>query len=240
MDTNPLPPPDILGKVRALLAKAESTEFPAEAEALTLKAQQLMARHDIEQAMLDEAPGGRGGAPSMEQVVIDAPHADAKVRVLIAVAQANRCTVIWTPGLRRASVFGFADDLAAVMTLFTSLLLQATVAVNRAGPQRDRYGRTCTVSYRRSFLIAFASRIGERLQEAVDAIVREVSSVTGADLVPMFDRRRDAVDAAVREAFPRTRRMTTSVASADGWFAGKACADRADLGGHGGFDRLDA
>ena len=240
MDTEPLPPPDVLGKVRALLAKAESTEYPAEAEALTLKAQQLMARHDIAQAMLDDAPGGRGGAPSMEQMTIAAPHADAKVRVLIAVAQANRCTVIWTPGLRRASVFGFSDDLAAVDTLFTSLLLQATVAVHRAGPQRDRYGRSCTVSYRRSFLIAFAARIGERLQEAVAAIVEEVSSTTGTDLVPLLDRRREAVDAAVREAFPRTRPMSTTVGSAEGWFAGKACADRADLGGAGGFDRLSA
>lgn len=240
MDTNPHPPPNVLAKVRALLAKAESTEFPDEAEALTAKAQELMARHHIAQVMLDDAPGRGRGAPVMVQILVEAPHADAKVRILIAVARANSCTVIWTPHLRRASVFGFADDLDAVEALFTSLLVQATVAVHRAGPQRDRYGRTRTVSYRRSFLVAFAIRIGERLQEAVDAVVEEVSATTGTDLVPLFDRRRDTVEAAAREAFPKTRPMSTSVGSADGWHAGTACADRADLGGRGGFDRLSA
>jgi len=234
------PPSHILERVRALLAKAESTEFPAEAESLTLKAQQLMARHHIEQAMLDDAPGRSHGDPSMVQIVIDAPHADAKVRVLFAVASANTCTVIWTPHLRRASVFGFADDLAAVETLFTSLLVQVTVAVHRAGPQHDRWGRSRTVSYRRSFLIAFAVRVGERLRAAVDSVLEEMASASGTDLVPLFDRRREAVDAAAREAFPATRMMSTSVGSAEGWFAGAACADRADLGGRGGFARVGA
>ena len=38
------PDEKVLGRVRALLAKAESTTFPEEAEALTAKAQELMAR----------------------------------------------------------------------------------------------------------------------------------------------------------------------------------------------------
>lgn len=240
MNTTDQPPTHILDRVRALLAKAESTEFPAEAEALTLKAQQLMARHHIAQAMLDDAPGARCGEPSMAQIVIDAPHADAKVRILMAVARANGCTVIWSPHLRRASVFGFGDDLDGVETMFTSLLVQATSAVHRAGSQRDGYGRSRTVSFRRSFLVAFAVRIGERLEEAVDEIVQEVAATTGTDLVPVFDRRHDAVEAAARAAFPMTRAMATSVSSAVGWFAGTASADQVDLGGRGGFDRISA
>ena len=232
------PPSHILERVRALLAKAESTEFPAEAESLTAKAQDLMARHRIEQAMLDDRCTAHRGGPTMVQMTVETPHADAKVRILIAVARANACTVIWTPHLRRASVFGFADDLDAVETLFTSLLVQATVAVHRAGTQRDQWGRNRTVSYRRSFLVAFASRIGQRLQEAVAAAVDEMTATTGTDLVPLLDRRLDAVEAAAREAFPRTRAMSTSVGSAEGWHAGTAFADRADLGGRGGFERL--
>ena len=50
--------PRILDKVRALLAKAESTEFPEEAEAYTAKAQELMARHRIDRAVLGAT--GRG------------------------------------------------------------------------------------------------------------------------------------------------------------------------------------
>ncbi|WP_017570470.1 DUF2786 domain-containing protein, partial [Nocardiopsis halotolerans] len=45
-----------LARVRALLAKAESTEFPSEAEALSARAQELMARHSIDRALLAEEP----------------------------------------------------------------------------------------------------------------------------------------------------------------------------------------
>ncbi|MEE3919447.1 DUF2786 domain-containing protein [Micromonospora sp. BRA006-A] len=48
----------MLDRVRALLAKAESTGYPAEAEAFTAKAQELMARHSIDAALLDAGPTG--------------------------------------------------------------------------------------------------------------------------------------------------------------------------------------
>lgn len=51
-----------LGRVRALLAKAESTEFPEEAEALSAKAQELMSRYSLHQAVLDH---DRGRAPAV-------------------------------------------------------------------------------------------------------------------------------------------------------------------------------
>ncbi|MEV0693636.1 DUF2786 domain-containing protein [Streptomyces sp. NPDC050388] len=40
-------------------AKAESTEFPEEAEALTAKAQQLTTRHNIDAALSDAEQGTR-------------------------------------------------------------------------------------------------------------------------------------------------------------------------------------
>jgi len=236
----PGPPERILEKVRGLLAKAESTEFPAEAEALTAKAQELMARHCIEQAMLDDGAPGPRVEPTSVRIVVDAPHASAKVQLLQAVAGANGCRTIWSQHERVAHTFGFADDLAAVELLFTSLLVQATVAVHRAGPQRDQFGRVRTASFRRSFLLAFAVGVGRRLREAADATVEEMSATAGTDLVPVLGRRRAEVEAAVREAFPFTRRMSSSTANADGWRAGTASAATADLGGAGGFGRLSA
>ncbi len=47
----------ILLKVRALLAKAESTDFSEEAEAFTAGAQKLMARHSIDYALLAHQTG---------------------------------------------------------------------------------------------------------------------------------------------------------------------------------------
>ncbi|MGH3800333.1 MAG: DUF2786 domain-containing protein, partial [Pseudonocardiaceae bacterium] len=43
----------VLARVRGLLAKAESTTFPEEAEALSAKAQELMTRHCLERIVLD-------------------------------------------------------------------------------------------------------------------------------------------------------------------------------------------
>jgi hypothetical protein len=230
----------ILDRVRALLAKAESTEFPAETEALTAKAQELMARHCIEQAMLDaNAPGVRS-KPATVRIIVDAPHASAKVQVLQAVARANRCRAIWSQREHVAHLFGFVDDLAVVELLFTSLLVQAGVGLHRAGPQRDRFGRVRTASFRRAFLLAFSVEIGRRLHEAAGAAADEVAAATGTDLVPVLDARRVEIDRAVQAAFPFTRRMSVSTDNADGWHAGITSARRADLGGTGGFGRLSA
>ena len=40
-----------LATIRGLLAKAEATEFAAEAEAFTAKASELMARYSLDEAM---------------------------------------------------------------------------------------------------------------------------------------------------------------------------------------------
>jgi hypothetical protein len=239
---NPQPSERILDRVRGLLTKAESTEFPAEAEALTAKAQELMARHCIEQAMVDARRGvpGPRSAPTSVRITVEAPHASAKVQLLQAVAGANRCRTIWSQQAHVAHMFGFADDLEAVEMLYTSLLVQATVGLHRAGSQRDRYGRVRTASFRRAFLIAFAVEVGRRLREASAHAAEELAAETGTDLVPVLARREAEVESAVRDAFPNTRRMSVSTGNAAGWHAGTATAREADLGGAGGFGRISA
>src|SRR5262249_8603304 len=76
-----------LDRIRALLAKAESTEFPEEAEALTARAQQLMARHRIDQALLAARAGevradGQAAGPVGRRLPIDAPYESAKAALL--------------------------------------------------------------------------------------------------------------------------------------------------------------
>ena len=51
----------LLGKIRALLAKAESTEFAEEAEALSARAQELMAKYSIDHALLAAETGRERG-----------------------------------------------------------------------------------------------------------------------------------------------------------------------------------
>ena len=237
--TDPLPP-GVLEKVRALLAKAESTTFDAEAEALTAKAQELMARHRIERALVDVGAAGAGSQPTSRRIQIDDPYSDPKALLLARIASANGCRAVWSKYEHCSTLFGFADELDAVEELFTSLLVQATGALLRAGSKRDAYGRSRTKRFRRAFLVAFAIRIGQRLNAVVDATITDVSTTTGTDLVPILGRRAEITDAAARAAFPYTSRRSASASDGEGWRAGTAFGNQANLGGGGGFERLNA
>ncbi len=91
--------------------------------------------------------------------------------VLQTVAKANRCRTIWHKELGMSTVFGFMADLDAVELLFTSLLVQANAAMLRAGAKRDAHGRSRTRAFRQSLLLAYATRIGERLSQATEHAV---------------------------------------------------------------------
>ncbi|MGW4154813.1 DUF2786 domain-containing protein [Micromonospora chersina] len=215
----------MLDRVRALLAKAESTTFPAEAEALTGKAQELMARHSIDAALLDAA-AERPDRPGGVRLGTDAPYAAAKALLIQEVAAANRCESIWSDDLGFATVLGFPADLAAVELLHTSLLVQATAAMLRGrGERRAGSGRR-TKGYDESFLNAFALRIGERLRAATAAAAEERADDR---LLPVLAARSDAVKERVDQLFPGVTRHRLQVRDAEGWTSGTTAADRASL-----------
>ncbi|MEV0153116.1 DUF2786 domain-containing protein [Micromonospora sp. NPDC050686] len=219
----------MLDRVRALLAKAESTTFPAEAEALTGKAQELMARHSIDQALLDDT-AERADRPGGLRLATEAPYPGAKALLVQEVAAANRCESVWSDDLGFATVLGFPADLAAVELLYTSLLVQATAAMLRGrGERRSAGGSRRTKAYDESFLNAFALRIGERLREAAEA-ANQAATAAGADrLLPVLAARSDAVRQRLDTLFPGTTRGRLTVRDVEGWTSGTAAADRASL-----------
>jgi hypothetical protein len=215
----------VLARVRALLAKAESTEFPEEAEALSAKAQELISRHAIDRAAV--AGAEEAVAVLGRRIAVDNPYPQAKSVLLGTVAAANRCQAVRSVELGFSTVFGTADDLAVVELLYTSLLAQATAAVLAAG-SADRRRRL--PSFRESFLAAYAVRIGERLRETADAAVGDGVARHGDRLLPVLARRSDAVDAAVAAAFPHTTPSPLRASNHTGWAAGLAAAEFARLG----------
>jgi hypothetical protein len=223
--------PKVLGRVRALLAKAESTTYPAEAETFTAGAQALMARHSIDAALL-AVEADEPQAPTGLRIWIEAPYESAKVSLLAAVAEANRCRTVSHKARGFCTVVGFEADLAAVEALFTSLLVQATHALSLAGPRVDGTGRSRTRAFRYSFLVAFAARIGERLRETARAEERHAcDAAEGERLLPVLVARDAEVERHVSELFPSVRRGgRISAGTGEGWAAGRAAADRAALG----------
>ncbi|MFZ6004431.1 MAG: DUF2786 domain-containing protein [Actinomycetota bacterium] len=222
-------PASVLDKVRALLAKAESTTFEAEADSFTAKAQELMARHRIDRAVLD---AGRDHARELvggRRLGVDDPYADAKAMLVSGIASANGCRAIWSRDFGFTTVFGFPGDLDAVEELYTSLLVQATIALRRAGSKQDHHGRSRTTRFRRSFLVAFAVRIAHRLTETVAATVDAASEESGMALEPMLAARDEAAAAAAEEAFPQAGSFAPRASDREGWLAGTVFGDQADL-----------
>ncbi|GAA2618571.1 DUF2786 domain-containing protein [Dactylosporangium fulvum] len=220
--------PRLLERVRALLAKAESTTFPAEAETYTAKAQELITRHSIDEA-LTSAGGTTAVVPFARRIGVDHPYEGEKASLLSAVAEANRCHAVWSPDYGFSTVFGFDADIDAVDLLYTSLLVQANRAMARSEPPGGKAGRARLKSFRQSFLVAFAVRIGERLTRAA-AELSAAAVAEHADLLPVLRSRDEQVRETMQRVFPRTVRGRGSrVDSREGWESGREAADRAEL-----------
>ncbi|CAN5483964.1 DUF2786 domain-containing protein [soil metagenome] len=224
----------VLERVRALLAKAESTQFTAEAEAFTAKAHELMTRHAIDATLV---AGGalRAGWVTAVRIPVDEPYLDSKAQLLHSVARHSRCRSVAHRSFAMTTVLGASTDLVAVELLFTSLLLQGQQALLAEGASVRPGARERSRGYRSSFLLAFALRIDERLEAVSAEVVADASRASrasGIEVLPVLAARSAEVDAEVDRLFgglTRTRlRSRTDVA---GWASGRRAADRANLGG---------
>jgi hypothetical protein len=218
-----------LGRVRALLAKAEATKFPEEAEALSAKAQELMSTYSLHQAVADH---DRGRAPVAvgRRMWIESPYAGAKALLVQAVATANRCRTVWTEDLGFVTTVGSETDLNLVELLTTSLLVQANRAMLAAGRQVSSRGHTRTRSFRQSFLVAYATRIGERLDTTNTTVTTEMED---SRLLPVLAARSRAADELTDRLFPSMVHRPIAASNRAGWGAGRAAADLALLDVHG-------
>jgi hypothetical protein len=157
-----------------------------------------------------------------KRVHLQSPYTTTKTSLLNAVARANRCKVIYFDRLAIATLVGVPLDIDRVEMLFTSLLIQATRAMTEAGAdQSGSFERSAT--FRRSFLEAYAVRIGERLTEASSAATKSY----GNELVPLLRRREDAVTAEFERLFPFTQAIRGRYFDPRGWAAGQRATDQA-------------
>ena len=223
----------ILEKVRKLLAKAEDPGCtPAEAEALTDKAAQLIAKYGVDRALLAAA------APEIDPlgdrvIGVGPPYALDKAGLLATVAGALRCrSVRRKEHTARGSayamhLFGFAADLERVELLYTSLLVQASMALAVVDiPEWDS-----VAAFRRSWLVGFACAVGERLRQAEERASAAPRPASGPSVALVLADRSDRVDRRVEEAYPHLRISPARRLMGGGLDSGYAAGQRADLGG---------
>ena len=225
------PPSALLGRVRKLLAKAESEGVtPPEAEALTAKAAELMARYGIDRARLAAAHPDTD-RPSSRVIDIANPWAQVRAHLLAGLAGAMRCQCVLLhtsgPGTR-IHVFGYASDLERADILYTSLLLQMArglaAAVVPAGVRSAR-------AWRRSWLLGFVTAVITRVRAAEDraAASAEADVRSGPSTALVLADRAVVIRRQLEQAYPVTRR-TRITYSGRGYSAGYAQGQRADIG----------
>jgi len=98
-----------------------------------------------------------------------------------------------------------------------------------AGRHITRAGTSRTRSFRQSFLLAYAGRIGERLDTASSVATAEVAGevARSGGLLPVLAARSRAADELTDRLFPTMTQRALSVNNAAGWSAGRAAAELA-------------
>jgi len=217
----------IVRRIQALLDKAASTSYPAEAEALLSKAQELMTRHAIDEASLESSHRGGRGIVARE-LMVEVPYASAKTALLGAVLRANGCRLVFHGGRgpRLCTLVGHESDLDHALALYQVLSMQAIRAMLAAQPPDWEGVR----SFRHAFLLGFAARIGQRLREAADVATQQTSDEGGTSTALVLTNRRTEVDSELSRLFPNLGTARRTASSGIGAASGRAAADRAPLG----------
>ena len=224
---------DIARKIRALLDKAENTSYPAEAEAATRKAAELMAAHRITEAMV--SAGGRGSTDAITTRTIKlarGPYVGARTDLLAGVARAFGVRLVYTAHWdgRDVELLGFESDLASVELLYTSLLLQASVAA----AQHDVPRGHAAVTWRRGFLLGFADIVARRVKEVMAEAAQEAQTAMDGDsssVALVLADRTARVNAEYQRRYQNlTRGRGHAPVSQDSVLMGAAAGVRADLG----------
>lgn len=218
----------MLAKCRALLSKAESTEFPAEAEQLRAKAFELLAKAGIEAAELEAQPGSEAKIVSKEFVIREA-YAVRKAVLLQRAASAMHCKGVrlmggrGQAGVSKVVVVGYESDMERLGVLFTSLLLQLNNELCRAQVPYGVHART----FRTNFVAGWGFKVAERLRAATSQEDSGGEASSSTALV-LFDRKK-AVEAACATAYPKVKPVLLRT-TAQGFYDGQRAGERASIG----------
>jgi Protein of unknown function (DUF2786) len=227
--------PKILDRVRKLLAKAEAEGCtPQEAEALTAKAAELMAKYGVDQALLDATRKPEDNKPANRKIKVPNPWGRVKAHLLCGLAGAMSCQAILLSGgngVTTVHLFGFQSDLERLDVMYTSLLLQMASGLRYAEiPAWSRSPK----AWRRSWMLGFCTAAIAKVRTAENAAKKqaEQEEATGTSTALVLADRSLQVKSAVSDEYPklRTARVTYS---GTGYRDGYAKGQRANIGGTG-------
>jgi hypothetical protein len=223
----------LLDRVRKLLAKAEDESVTSpEAQALTAKAAELMAKYGIDRALL-AADRPETDKPASRVLDVDNPWARVKAHLLCGLGSALRCQCILLSSAgqgTRIHVFGYASDIERTDVLYTSVLIQMWHGL--AGAQVPAWSSSPR-AWRRSWLLGFATAVISRVRAAEHAAACDAAASTAVDgsrTALVLADRAQVIRAKVEQEYPVTRTARVTY-SGTGYRDGYAQGQRADIGG---------
>jgi hypothetical protein len=222
----------LLARVRKLLAKAEDAGVTAaEAQALTAKAAELMAKYGIDRALL-AAERPETDRPADRVIDVGNPWARVQAHLLCGLASALRCqcVILPRPGPgARIHLFGFSSDLERTDVLYTSLLVQMWQGLATAQvPAWSRSPR----AWRRSWLLGFAAAVVARVRAAEQEATSRATAPearSGSQTALVLADRALVIRRNIEQAYPVTRKSQVTY-SGSGYSAGYTQGQRADIG----------
>ncbi|MCP3854002.1 MAG: DUF2786 domain-containing protein [Actinomycetia bacterium] len=215
----------IVDRVRAMLAKAEATNFPEEAELFAQKAHELIAQHMLTEADLSGGPATARTFGRRTMWLEQNGYVLVRRHLLSLICAAYGATFayqaeIWRQGRYWTSIDLFARDdyLLAVEVLFQTLDAQALRLMKAQRGMRDR----------RSWYAGFAQTVGERLA----TVNRQADDESDGALLPLLCSDLDGATEAMQAELGRLRTVRSRAAPLDPWAAedGRAAGRHADIG----------
>lgn len=213
---------DQVRRVAALLAKAQSTSSPEEAEAYVAKAAEVAQRHSIDLAVAGMRPQGRPELPTHRMLTIGAPRAALNkhlVALYLAIARAWPVRVDIGPGSMYVVGYGMPADLDQVESVFataSALMVGGAQAHVRGrtwvgttyqpGGAGARRPVTGTVA-RNAFVVGFVERVGARMAQAAQHAREAAQRSRGQDGVEVAG---DPVSARSVEVALRAREVAVA------------------------------
>lgn len=228
-----------LNLITQLLAKAENTPFPAEAQAFQEHAERLMVRYGIQQASIDAEAGkaGKPQEPMVEERVefkgvyrvgqargySEIAHAFSTVRVLQATSSSTKILYL----------IGAESDVSQVVRLFASLQVQLGAAMSSWWfdyPYKPYLSTQEKTLERRQFQLGFLTTVAGRLR----AIYKDEIGFGGVGSELVLVGRKDRADDHVKLLYPElrsARRQSMAYGSHDAHMAGGVAGATATVNG---------
>lgn len=196
--------------ITKLLAKAENTPFPAEAQAFQEHAERLMVRYGIQQASID-AEAGKAGKPqepmAEERVEFRGSYRVGQARGFTEIALAfNTVRVLQATSSSTKILYliGAESDVSQMLRLFASLQVQLQSAMASWWldyPFKPYLSAQEKTLERRQFQLGFLATVAGRLR----SIYQDELDVGAAGSELVIVGRKDRADEHVKLLYPELR-----------------------------------